>query len=221
MTNRIEQWAAPDIRLVETTEGEVTLSIDGHQAMQAWERDLMWAAADQLCTFGSEFLEVGLGLGISALRIASNPTTRRHVVVERYGEVIELFRERHPNPPPALEIVEADVFEHYAAVPPASLDGVFFDPFMPAELESQKALWDEFMPMVIRSLRPGGAFVPFFTTEPVLKWPFFEYFDRVIVTKHAFAAYADTNYTTRPSGTAYLQCFVRAEGATRSVNSVS
>src|SRR5262249_42701979 len=84
MTNRIEQWAAPDIRLVETTEGEVTLSIDGHQAMQAWERDLMWAAADQLCTFGSEFLEVGLGLGISALRIASNPTTRRHVVVERY-----------------------------------------------------------------------------------------------------------------------------------------
>jgi spermidine synthase len=209
MTSRIQQWDAPDVRLVETTEGEVTLSIEGQQAMQAWERDLMWAGADHLCTFGTEFLEVGLGLGISALRIASNPAIQRHVVIERYARVIKLFRERHPNPPPTLKIVEADVFEHYHTVPPASLDGVFFDPFMPAEIEAQKALWDEFMPMVVKSLRPGGAFIPFFTTEPVLKWPFFEYFDRAIVTKHSFVAYKDTNYTTRLSGTAYLQCFVR------------
>jgi hypothetical protein len=80
---------------------------------------------------------------------------------------------------------------------------------MPAEIEAQKALWDEFMPMVVKSLRPGGAFIQFFTTQPVLKWPFFEYFDRAIVTKHSFVAYKDTNYTTRLSGTAYLQCFVR------------
>jgi spermidine synthase len=126
MTSRIQQWDAPDVRLVETTEGEVTLSIEGQQAMQAWERDLMWAGADHLCTFGTEFLEVGLGLGISALRIASNPAIQRHVVIERYGRVIELFRERHPNPPPTLKIVEADVFEHYHTVLPASLDGVFF-----------------------------------------------------------------------------------------------
>lgn len=205
-----QQWEAPAIELVETAEGEVTLSIDGQQAMQAWERDLMWAAGDMLCTFGSEFLEVGLGLGISALRIAGNPVTRRHVVVERYRRVIDLFREKHPSAPAALELVQADVFDHFTRVEAASLDGIFFDPFMPAALENQKPLWDEFMPLVLRSLRPGGAFIPFFTTEPVLKWPFFEYFDQIVVRKHAFATYPDTNYTTRPSGTAYLQCFVKS-----------
>ena len=36
------------IELVEK-EGEVTLYIDGGQAMQAWERELMWRSADILC----------------------------------------------------------------------------------------------------------------------------------------------------------------------------
>jgi spermidine synthase len=97
----------PSIELVETDSGEVTLLIDGGQAMQAWERELMWEMADLLCGYGSEFLEVGLGLGISALRIASNPRTRRHVVVEKYEKVIELFTDRHPVLPPPLEIVHA------------------------------------------------------------------------------------------------------------------
>ena len=61
--------------------GAVTLYIDGGQAMQAWERDLMRHSAEMLCACGSEFLEVGLGLGISALHIAAHPNTRRHVVV--------------------------------------------------------------------------------------------------------------------------------------------
>ena len=51
----------PEIQLVETTSGEVTLAIDGGQAMQAWERELMHETADILCTYGSVFLEVGLG----------------------------------------------------------------------------------------------------------------------------------------------------------------
>jgi hypothetical protein len=81
----------PEIQLVETTSGEVTLAIDGGQAMQAWELELMHETADILCTYGSVFLEVGLGLGLSALRIASNPGTKRHVVVEKYPRVTELF----------------------------------------------------------------------------------------------------------------------------------
>ena len=64
--------ADPTITLVDD-HGEVTLSIDGGQAMQAWERDLMHESADLLCSFGCDFLEAGLGLGISALRIASDP----------------------------------------------------------------------------------------------------------------------------------------------------
>ncbi len=42
------QASNPDVRLIETDKGEVTLEIDGRQAMQAWERDLMWASADLL-----------------------------------------------------------------------------------------------------------------------------------------------------------------------------
>ena len=206
----LEQWESPDIRLRETDDGQVTLSINGEQAMQAWERDLMWAGADWLCTFGSEFLEVGLGLGISALRIAGNPATTRHVVIERYARVIELFHEKHPEPPPALHIVRADVFDHFQHLAPESVDGIFFDPFMPSELENQQDLWDAFMPLARRALRPGGAFIPFFTTEPVLKWPFYQYLDRIDVRKHPFATYPDTNYTNqRVEGSAYLQCFIK------------
>ena len=71
----------PEIKLVETPQGEVTLSINDGQAMQGWERQLMGESADMLCAFGSEFLEVGLGLGLSALKIANHSNTRRHTVV--------------------------------------------------------------------------------------------------------------------------------------------
>lgn len=67
----------------------------------------MWEMADMLCEYGSEFLEVGLGLGISALRIAGNQRTRRHVVVEKHEQVIDLFRDRHPALPDSLDIVHA------------------------------------------------------------------------------------------------------------------
>jgi hypothetical protein len=93
----------PDIRLIETPD-EVTLLIDDEQAMQGWERELMYESADLLCGYGSRFLEVGLGLGLSALRIAENPATRHHVVLEKYQRVIDLFHERHPVLPPTLEI---------------------------------------------------------------------------------------------------------------------
>ena len=93
----IQQRENPEIKLVESNE-EVTLYIDDGQAMQGWESALMWESADILCGYGSEFLEVGLGLGISALRIAANPATRHHTVIEKFPRVIELFRERNPSP---------------------------------------------------------------------------------------------------------------------------
>src|SRR5437868_2669548 len=106
------QPESPDIQLVEDANGEVTLLIDGGQAMQAWERDLMRESADMLCTYCSEFLEVGLGLGISALQIAANPGTRSHVVIEKYEHVIDLFRRQYPSLPSNLQIVCADFFDH-------------------------------------------------------------------------------------------------------------
>ena len=211
MMMRTHQWENPDIELVESTSGELTLSIDGHQAMQAWERDLMWTSADLLCEFGSKFVEAGLGLGISALRIANHRNVRKHVVVERYQRVIDLFQENNPVVPATLQIVHDDLFRYFETVEPATVDGIFFDPFLPAELENQKALWDEFMPIVLRTLRPGGAFIPFFATEPVLKWPFYHYFDNLIVRKHTFTAYGETSYTNGTMGVGYVQCFIKGE----------
>ena len=66
----IQQIENPEIKLIEGDGDEVTLLIEDGQAMQGWEKALMWESAEILCKYGSEFLEVGLGLGISALRIA-------------------------------------------------------------------------------------------------------------------------------------------------------
>lgn len=201
----------PEIQLVETTSGEVTLAIDGGQAMQAWERELMHEAADILCTYGSVFLEVGLGLGISALRIASNPVTHRHLVVEKYPRVTELFYGRDPQVPAALEIMHADIFECAQLLPEASFDGIFFDPALPTPLWDDQALWDAFVPTLVRTLRPGGAFIPFFSTIPELRKQYIRFFDRVIVERRPFTAYPTTHYTSATSGDAYIQCFIRTK----------
>lgn len=198
----------PDIRLVEEA-GETTLFIDEGQAMQAWERELMRDSAELLCGYGSRFLEVGLGLGISALHIASRPGTRRHVVVEKYQRVIQLFRERNPSPPPSLEVVHADFFEHVAALEPESLDGIFFDPFLPPEMNNDVALWNATVPKMVRALRVGGALIPCFTSQPTLRWQFAPFFERVILERRHFESYATTDYMTRTRGSVYIQCFIR------------
>ena len=200
----------PKIELVERN-GETTLYIDGQQAMQAWERGLMWESADIVCTFGSRFLEIGLGLGFSAVRIASAPTTRRHTVVEKYQRVIDLFRAQHPNAPAALEIVCADFFAFICTLTPSSLDGIFFDPYFGSTIGwDDQALWDQVVPLLVRSLRPGGALVPYFSTQPILKWPFINFFDRVLVERRPYIAYQNTEYTSSPFGSAYIQCFIKA-----------
>jgi predicted methyltransferase len=205
----IQQRENPEIKLVESNE-EVTLYIDDGQAMQGWESALMWESADILCGYGSEFLEVGLGLGISALRIAANPATRHHTVIEKFPRVIELFRERNPSPPPTLEIVHADFFEYIQQMEPESLDGIFFDPYLvPVSLWDDEALWMDVMPAVTRALRRGGVFIPCFSTRPVLRWQFVHHFDRIVVERRSYASYETTDYVKKDTGDAYIQCFVR------------
>lgn len=197
-----------DVQLIEQGD-EVTLLINGGQAMQAWETALMHESADMLCTFGSRFLEVGLGLGISALRIAGHPNTRQHTVVEKYEEVVDVFRSRHPSPPATLEIVRADFFDYVSSLAPEGLDGIFFDPFLPPAVEHDEGLWAETVPLIVRALRVGGVCMPCFSTKPSLRWQFVKFFDRVIVERRAYTAYATTEYTPAVSGDAYIQCFIR------------
>ena len=203
------QQTAPDIALAEGPDGQVTLYIDGAQAMQAWERELMERSAELLCEHGTEFLEAGLGLGLSALTISGRPTTTRHVVVEPYEEVIDYFRSRHPTPPAALEIVRADFFEYIETLPPESFDGIFFDPALPAEMWKDKPFWHGVVGHMLRVLRSGGALVPFFLTSPELWRRYARRFDRVLVERHSYRAYPTTGYTNGVSGSAYVQCYVK------------
>jgi predicted methyltransferase len=196
------------------TEGdEQTLYIDGAQAMQAWEEELMHISADLLCEYGDTFLEVGLGMGFSALRIASHPGTRRHTVVEKYQPVIDLFLARHEGPlPESLHVVHADIFEYVEALAPESLDGIFFDPEFPSPQAFDDPQVLAFYPRLFRALRPGGAFIPFFSVEPVLKERYLPFFSKIVVLKRSFEAYPDTNYTYGVTeGEAFIQCFVKEE----------
>ncbi|MGH3941370.1 MAG: class I SAM-dependent methyltransferase [Pseudonocardiaceae bacterium] len=221
----------PPIELVETDSGEVTLLIDGHQAMQAWESELMWEMADLLCEYGSEFLEVGLGLGISALRIAGNPRTRQHIVLEKYEKVIELFKDRHTELPDSLEIVNVDLFDYVHELESESVDGIFLDPYIPRGVcgNMTDPVWEEVMPVMVRALRIGGVMIPMFAKRPELNELLSPYFRRVIVERRSFYTYPSTKYmsttdgvtdfTAPPEGaddhmsptkgTAYIQCFIK------------
>lgn len=212
----------PTISLVRGPAGEVTLLIDDVQAMQGWERELMVRSADLLCREGTDFLEVGLGLGISAERIASRPGVRRHTVVEKHRTVIALFEEEHPSPPPALDLVQADFLDVVDSLPPGGYDGVFFDPELPREVFEDREFIDVLMKKLVGLLRPGGRFVPMFaiagevpdaatcTTSPgEMLERYIRFFDRVEVERHPYTAYADTAYTPNRTGEAYLLCFQR------------
>jgi predicted methyltransferase len=216
------QSSEPAISLVRGAADEVTLLIDEVQAMQGWERELMCRSADLLCREGADFLEAGLGLGISATHIASRPAVRSHVVVEKYRGVIDLFEAEHPETPPALSIVNADFFDMVGSLAPNSFDGVFFDPELPREVFEDRALMDEFMPALVSLLRPGGRFVPMFaiagdvpdaatcTTSPgEMVERYLRFFSSVEIERQPYTAYADTAYTPGLAGEAYLLCFQR------------
>jgi hypothetical protein len=211
----------PNVSLVNDG-GEITLLIDGVQAMQGWESKLMHRAADLLTENGGSFLEAGLGLGLSALRIASRPATRAHTVVEKYGKVIDLFKVEHPVVPDNLEIVHADFFDFVEALPEASLDGVFFDPELPRDLFEDKSFIEYFMPKIIAALRPHGTFVPMFSlagqvpdaatcTAPpgIMLERYMRFFTRAVVERHPYTAYEGTQYTPGVAGEAFILCFYR------------
>ena len=177
--------------------------------MQGWERPLMEQSARILCGYGSTFLEAGLGLGYSARAIAGDRRTARHTVVELRAEIITAFTAGGAAPP-NLEILCDDFFAFVRRVPDASVDGIFFDPALPARVWNDEAFWNREVPQMTRVLRPGGALIPFFSTEPSLRTQFVRHFETIVVRKRPYRAYDTTMYTHGTQGDAYIQCFVKS-----------
>lgn len=200
--------ADPPISL-EERDGETTLLINGDQAMQAWEIDLMHAGADAMLEFGDEYLEVGLGLGLSALRIAER--ARQHTVIEVYSQVIDLFNERHPDAPESLKIVQGDFIDVVVDMPDAMFDGIFFDPAFEKGAWEDVAFMQEAGKQMHRLLRPGGSFIPFFSTTLCLWEHWAPLFDRLDIRKMPYRAYPTTSYTVGGvEGTAWIHRYVKA-----------
>ena len=198
-----------NIQVLRSPEGNTTLRIENGQAVQGWESELMEESARLLCSYGSEFLEVGLGFGFSALAIARHPNTSRHVVLEKHAQVIEMFREGVSELPSTLEIRHADFFSVVSELPSESFDGIFFDPALPMSVWRDQRLWDEVVPKLVKVLRNGGVLIPFFSTRPVLRQQYLPYFSRIVVERRQYEAYEDTVYTRGTSGDAYIQCFIK------------
>jgi spermidine synthase len=208
----VDQPTDPEVLFTRSGAGELTLLINEHQAMQAWEEPLMRRSAQLLCE-GVEgtFLECGLGFAMSAVEIASQPTVHKHIVVERYLEVIDWVRAEGPSLPDNLEIVHEDFFDYIDRVESESIAGIMLDPWVPKEVRDDKGWWDSLMRDGIRRvLVPGGRFVSFFSSEPVIEPRFEPYFDKVFIERHEYTAYETTSYMNdKSTGYAYLQCFVK------------
>jgi hypothetical protein len=81
------------------------------------------------------------------------------------------------------------------------LGGIFFDLYLSKDLPyDMQQLRDEVLPAFVRALRVGGAFVPYFSPKPELRWTYYYYFDRIIVERHSYAAYRGTECTPGESG---------------------
>ena len=204
----------PEISL-EVINGETTLTIAGRQAMQQWEYELMRRSAEIMCegtiadTQSKNYLEAGLGLGISARHIGSHASTAQHTVIEKYAKVIQLYTQNFPVLPHRVKLIQDDFFRFIETAPSNYYDGIFFDPALPRPLWDQEDFWQQVTAHMKRILKPAGRLMPFFSTTPEIRKQYRSHFSKVYVERHPFKAYGSTNYTHGLEGDAYIQCFIK------------
>ena len=102
-------------------------------------------------------------------------------------------------------MTHGDFFAMLPTLPRASVDGIFFDPYLPAETRNDPTFWNAVVPPMMALLRPGGVFVPCFTTKPYFL--FLHFFDHAIIERRHYITYPQTTYTGATSGYAFIQCY--------------
>lgn len=135
-----------------------TLRIMDHPVMEDWETPYMAKLAEIATSNGGVILELGLGMGISALDIQSNPNVVTHYIVEANLGVVEKgLKDFHdPIAKGRMHILSGfweDVVEQQLA--PESFDGILFDTYPLKEQEIHGNHFS-FLPVAFKLLRPGG-----------------------------------------------------------------
>lgn len=152
----IEEWR----KLPAVYSGD-TLMIGPFEVMQAWERPLMDALADEVTAKGGDVLEVGFGMAISAERIQQGEISS-HTIVEAHPGVYERLAEWAQNRPNVRPVSASwEEWAHTAA--PASFDAILFDTFPIRRSELHKNHFP-FFSEAARLLKPGGIFT-YYTDE--------------------------------------------------------
>ena len=197
------------IELVEK-EGEVTLYIDGGQAMQAWNASSCGVRQTSCVPGALSIWRLDLAWGFRRCESQATITPPTH----RRGEISTSHRPLLPaisEPPANLQIVKADIFDFALTLEPESLDGIFFDPYLSKDVPcDMQQLWGDVLPALVRSLRIGGAFVPYFSPKPELRY------HTIIISTESSWNDTPTQPTAEQStpgeaGDAFIQCFVKTQ----------
>jgi len=94
-----------------------------HYIMMDWEKPIMKAHADYICSNGGDILEIGFGMGISADYIQAN-NIKSHTIVECHPQVYNKAQEWAEDKP-NVNIILGDWYDVRNFL--SAYDGLFFD----------------------------------------------------------------------------------------------
>jgi spermidine synthase len=158
------QWKQRNRRLPDTRAGYLELPatysgeqllVGGFEVMQAWERPLMRALAEEAARSRGHVLEVGFGMGISATFLIEAGCTR-YTVIEPHRAVLERFRSWQKLQPVPVQVIEGFWEDRIDQL--GLFDGILFDTYPVSEPEAHEKVYVPFIPKASEHLRPGGVF---------------------------------------------------------------
>lgn len=128
-TNIRKQW-----KQASTVYTNSTLTICGHPVMESWEEPYMKLLAEIVSKNKGVILEIGFGMGISAMYIQQhNPSL--HIIIEANESVskkAQAFSNQQKNTVLVLSGFWEEVTKH---LPPESINGILFDTYPLSEDE--------------------------------------------------------------------------------------
>lgn len=134
---------------------EEELLVGGFEVMQAWERPLMRALAEEAARNHGHVLEVGFGMGISASYLVEAGCTE-YTVIEPHPAILGEFHKWAMKQPIPVHVVEGfweDVIDGLGV-----FDGMLFDTYPVSESDTQDKVYVPFIPKASEHLKVGGIF---------------------------------------------------------------